>query len=198
MSTWPIAIRVDSGTVYERSRLNIVAGTNVTLSFSPGTGPGNEGTITVNSSGGGGGAPTDATYITASTNGTLSAERVGTSTATVAWDFGTPGQALLNVVAGSIGTASLTDGNVTNAKLANMAEATVKGRAAGAGTGVPVDLTATQATAILNAFTDALKGLAPASGGGTDNYLRADGSWAAPPGSGGLSQAQVIARGYVP
>jgi hypothetical protein len=40
-------------------------------------------------------------------------------------------------------------------------------------------------TALLNAFTSAFKGLAPASGGGTTNFLRADGTWAAPPGGGG-------------
>ena len=39
---------------------------------------------------------------------------------------------------------------VTNAKLANMAQATIKGRASGAGTGDPVDLTAAQARTILN------------------------------------------------
>lgn len=37
-------------------------------------------------------------------------------------------------------------------------------------------------TALLNAFTSALKGLVPASGGGTTNFLRADGTWAAPGG----------------
>lgn len=47
---------------------------------------------------------------------------------------------------------------ITNAKMANMAESTIKGRAAGAGTGDPTDLTSTQATAILDAATDALKG----------------------------------------
>lgn len=40
---------------------------------------------------------------------------------------------------------------------------------------------ATVLTAFLNTFTSLLKGLAPASGGGTTNFLRADGSWAAPP-----------------
>lgn len=36
------------------------------------------------------------------------------------------------------------------------------------------------------AFTSSTSGLAPASGGGTSNFLRADGTWAAPPsGSGG-------------
>ena len=39
---------------------------------------------------------------------------------------------------------------------------------------------ATQATAQLNLFTSTLKGLVPLSGGGTLNYLRADGSWVNP------------------
>lgn len=46
--------------------------------------------------------------------------------------------------------------------------------------------TAAGATAALDVFTSGLKGLAPASGGGTSNYLRADGTWAAP-AAGGLS-----------
>lgn len=74
---------------------------------------------------------------------------------------------------------------VTNAKLANVATATLKGRAT-AGTGDPEDLTGTQATALLDAFTSGAKGLAPASGGGTTNFLRADGTWAAPAGGGGF------------
>lgn len=47
--------------------------------------------------------------------------------------------------------------------------------------------TATVATAFLNPFTSLLQGVAPASGGGTTNFLRADGAWADPPGSGGGS-----------
>ncbi|MCX7646859.1 MAG: phage tail repeat domain-containing protein, partial [Rhodobacteraceae bacterium] len=39
-------------------------------------------------------------------------------------------------------------------------------------------------TALLETFTATAKGLAPASGGGTTNFLRADGTWAAPPGGG--------------
>jgi hypothetical protein len=45
-------------------------------------------------------------------------------------------------------------------------------------------MTGTQATALLDTFTSSLKGLAPSSGGGTTNFLRADGTWAAPPGGG--------------
>jgi hypothetical protein len=38
---------------------------------------------------------------------------------------------------------------------------------------------------LLDTFTSGAKGLAPASGGGTINFLRADGTWAAPSGGGG-------------
>jgi hypothetical protein len=51
------------------------------------------------------------------------------------------------------------------------------------GSGDPEELTGTQATTLLDVFTSSLKGLAPASGGGSTNYLRADGTWAAPPGT---------------
>lgn len=49
----------------------------------------------------------------------------------------------------------LKDGGTTNAKLANMAEATIKGRAAGAGLGVPTDLSASQVRTILDVPTNA-------------------------------------------
>jgi hypothetical protein len=47
--------------------------------------------------------------------------------------------------------------------------------------------TAAAQTALLDVFTSGAKGLAPASGGGTANFLRADGTWAAPSGGGGGS-----------
>jgi hypothetical protein len=75
------------------------------------------------------------------------------------------------------------DNIITNAKLAQVAEGIIKGRIS-SGTGNVEDLTADQVTAMLNQFTDALKGLVPASGGGTINFLRADGTFAAPPGGG--------------
>ena len=80
-------------------------------------------------------------------------------------------------------SAHLAANDVSNTLLADMVQATLKGRATGAGTGDPTDLTAAQATAILDLFTSGLKGLVPASGGGTVNYLRADGSFAVPPGT---------------
>lgn len=85
------------------------------------------------------------------------------------------------------GVATLANNIVTNAKAAQMAQSTIKGRAVGAGTGDPVDLTATQATAILNTFTSSLQGLVPASSGGTTTFLRADGAFAAPTSSASAS-----------
>lgn len=52
------------------------------------------------------------------------------------------------------GTGSLLDvvaDHITNIRLANMADSTIKGRAVGAGTGDPTDLTGTQVAAILDA-----------------------------------------------
>jgi len=49
----------------------------------------------------------------------------------------------------------------------------------------PIAQTATQVTALLNVFTSTLNGLVPLSGGGTTNFLRADGTWAAAGGAGG-------------
>lgn len=81
-------------------------------------------------------------------------------------------------------------GVVTNAKLAPVATATFKGRVTAA-TGDPEDLTGTQATTLLNTFTSLLKGLVPASGGGTANFLRADGTFAAPAGGGDMVLASA-------
>ena len=73
---------------------------------------------------------------------------------------------------------------VINSRLAPVPTATFKGRLS-AGTGIPEDLNGTQATTLLDTFTATLKGLAPLSGAGTTTFLRADGTWAAPPGVGG-------------
>jgi hypothetical protein len=59
-----------------------------------------------------------------------------------------------------------------------------------AATRVLASSTGTDATLPLMSSGDA--GLVPASGGGTTNYLRADGTWEAP--TGGLTQSQVLAR----
>lgn len=107
---------------------------------------------------------------------------------------------------GDPGTATIVDGNkgdittsnggdtftidndaVTNAKLANMATATIKGRTT-AGTGDPEDLSGTQATALLVTFTGdsgagGAKGLTPAPAAGdaaAGRVLGASGGWVDP------------------
>lgn len=82
------------------------------------------------------------------------------------------------------GTTWTIDNNVvTLGKLQDIATSSFMGRIT-ASTGDPEVLTGTQATTLLDVFTSGLKGLAPASGGGTTNFLRADGTWAAPSGGG--------------
>jgi hypothetical protein len=56
---------------------------------------------------------------------------------------------------------------VTNAKLANMAEERIKGRAVGAGTGDPTDLTPDQVSTILDEATDPFLRTSAAGGGET-------------------------------
>lgn len=81
--------------------------------------------------------------------------------------------------------ATIAANAVTNAKLAKMATLTIKGNNT-AGLSDPLDLNATQATAILNNFVGdsgagGTKGLVPAPAAGdaaAGKYLKADGSWA--------------------
>ena len=118
--------------------------------------------------------------LTVSSAATISGTNTGDQTITLTGDVTGTGT-------GSFAT-TIANNSVSNAKLAQVATSTFKGRTT-AGTGNVEDLTATQATALLNEFTSSLKGLAPASGGGTTNFLRADGTWAAPPGGGGGGNA---------
>lgn len=95
---------------------------------------------------------------------------------------------VLRRVAGALGFGLLSKVHlnvniVDNTILSQVAQGIFKGRKT-AGVGNVEDLTATDATSLLDVFTMAAKGLAPASGGGTANYLRADGTWAAPAGGG--------------
>lgn len=91
------------------------------------------------------------------------------------------------------GSAAIPDDSVNNTKLSNMSQATIKGRASGAGTGDPTDLTGTQATAILDPMigdsgAGGTKGLAPAPAAGdaaAGKFLNAGGTYSVPPGTGG-------------
>jgi hypothetical protein len=78
--------------------------------------------------------------------------------------------------------------------LASQAASTVLGNA-GTVSAVPSALTKTQITSLLNTFTTSLQGAVPSSGGGTTNFLRADGGWTAPPGTPVAGNSVTITSG---
>lgn len=124
------------------------------------------------------GAPEVQTLATLKTDLGLTGTNSGDQTITLTGDVTGSGT-------GSF-AATIGAGTVTLSKMANLATSTILGRVT-AGSGAPEALTGTQATGLLDVFTSGAKGLAPASGGGTTNFLRADGTWAAPSGGGGVS-----------
>lgn len=90
-------------------------------------------------------------------------------------------------VSGSGATWTIDNNVVTYAKMQDVsATSRFLGRITG-GSGDTEELTGTQATTLLDIFTSALNGLVPLSGGGTTNFLRADGTWATPTASGGAT-----------
>jgi len=97
--------------------------------------------------GGGGGAPTDAEYVTAISNGSLTNQRVITTSNTNIVDIGTAGQVQIKraEIIGDINipangnTATIQNNTVTAAKMADMQANTVKVNNTAA-TGDPVDL----------------------------------------------------------
>ena len=91
---------------------------------------------------------------------------------------------ILTIQNDAITTPKILDDNVTYAKIQNVVNDDVfLGRISGVN-GIIEELNGTQATSLLNIFTDTLQGVVPLSGGGTTNFLRADGQWEVPPGGG--------------
>lgn len=97
---------------------------------------------------------------------------------------------------GTLLPASFANNTVPLLALEDVASARIMGRVTGS-LGPVEALTGTQATTLLDVFTSALKGLAPASGGGTLAYLRADGTWAIPPAGLDTESVQDIVGAMV-
>lgn len=91
------------------------------------------------------------------------------------------------IVSGGGATWTIDANVVGNLKLADMPNNTFKGRIS-AGTGDPENVTNTQLTAVLDLFStnSTARGLVPGSPTGSvgTKFLREDGTWAVPPGSG--------------
>jgi hypothetical protein len=100
----------------------------------------------------------------------------GTANADTTWILATNDPITLNTTALSFvrEAAFIPAGSVTNAQLANMAEATTKGRAEGAGTGSPQDLTAAQARVIHRTPEETRKITQAAHGLVVTDYIRLD------------------------
>ncbi|MFZ5791863.1 MAG: tail fiber protein [Pseudomonadota bacterium] len=135
-------------------------------------------------------------WVDTSTAGHLIVKQSDGTDWTQAWDYDTAA----NTVTVGIGNDS-----ITNAKLANVASGTIKGRTT-AGAGDPEDLTGAQATALLNAFTGdsgagGVKGLVPAPAAGdaaAGKFLKADGTWTAPSGSTITGEIRMYAGAVAP
>ncbi|MBL7716421.1 MAG: tail fiber domain-containing protein [Bdellovibrionales bacterium] len=81
----------------------------------------------------------------------------------------------------TMATADITNSAITYAKIQNVSTNNrILGRNT-AGAGVIEELTPAQATAMLSQFAGSTAGTVPTSAGGTTNFLRADGTWSAPP-----------------
>lgn len=155
--------------------LNLIAGSGISITPSGST-------LSIAITGAGAGSVTSVA-LSAPAMFSVSGSPITTS-GTLALSLATQAQNLVFIgpVSGSAAAPTFRALNLLD--LPPMATQTILGNNTG-GTTTPSSLTATQVTAMLNPFTSSLNGLAPASGGGTNNFLRADGSWVVPPTSSG-------------
>lgn len=127
--------------------------------------------VITNSSPSSGGTVTNVAALTLGTTGTDLSSSVANSTTTPVITLNVPTASATNR-----GALSAADWITFNAKQTALSGT---GYLKFSGTTVSY-LIPTQVTADLNQFTSLLQGLVPASGGGTANFLRADGSWTTP------------------
>lgn len=199
-----VAVRKNSGTdVGTRRRINLIEGTNVTLTVTDDSvneevdvtvtlADGDKGDITVT----GTTWTVDNNVVTHAKYQDIASSRLLGRASAGAGDpeelrvqggieFDGAGNLQISAFTGDVtktaGDTVLTIANnaVTLAKFQDIAANSILGNNTGAAAD-PIQLTVAQTTAMLDAFTSLLKGLVPASGGGTSNFLRADGAWTAP------------------
>lgn len=102
----------------------------------------------------GGAAPADADYLVKTANGTLSAERVVTDTATVTWDWSVAGQAKANASAGITQlTGDVTAGPGSGSQAATLA--TVNSNVGTFGSATKVAVVTVNAKGLTTAVTEA-------------------------------------------
>jgi microcystin-dependent protein len=139
-------------------------------------------------------------------NGNTTIGNAGTDTLSVAAAGTFTGNQTFNGTATFTSTVTVPDASFTNAKLATVATATIKGRVT-AGTGAVEDLTGTQATTLLSAVvgdsgSGGTKGLVPAPAAGDTaaaRFLSAAGTFAAavPVGSITMYGANTAPTGWL-
>jgi len=126
--------------------------------------------------------PSSVASVGSVTGSNLSGTNTGNVTLT-----GTPDYITITdqvITRGLIDLTTDVTGDLPFANISQIGASSILGRVTAA-TGDIEILTGTQVTTLLDVFTTTLKGLVPASGGGTSNFLRADGTWATP--AGGVS-----------
>ena len=136
--------------------------------------------------------------VTANTAKVTNATHTGDVTGATALTLAT-----VNANVGAFGSATQVATFTVNAKGLTTAAANVSisipmtaiSDSTAAGRAVLGAASATAQTALFDVFTSGAKGLAPASGGGTTNFLRADGTWAAPSGGGTITESIIVAVG---
>lgn len=150
----------------------------------------------------GSGLSISGTTITASSSVTVAATAPGSPSAGQLWWDSTYGRLMLyytdantsqwvDATYGSPGGTIIADGSVTNAKLADVATKTFKGRTT-AGSGAPEDLTAAQARAVLGKTVLILAASETSSSTTPALIADANGDWTIPVTSGTSYRMQVI------
>ena len=182
---------LSSEVIDDRVATVLEAGTNITLNYDD-----TANVLTISAATSASGAPTDAEYVTSSVNGTLSAERVLTDTATVTWDRTTPGQMKANAAAGTSYTDEQAQDAIGNILQDSATIDYVYNDTTPYITGLVKDNSITESMLSLSDNTTkdasvASHGLLMKLSGNTVHFLRGDGTWVTPPAGTSYTDEQA-------